>query len=202
MDQIISKYRAILSEHNMYLLHNDILYREDHGLLDDSDAGVHLIKYKDLCQMNETQISDRLRDARYVILGGLGFSGYNTNFNADNGIYRMTVDRETEIKESQIFEDLYNRLHPVLSNKNTIILRPAPKSDWWKEPNPDKNYVYVSGHTHRNFFYDDGEYRVYSDNQVGYYSETSHLKTFLIDNAYDCFSDYDDGIFEITSEQY
>lgn len=28
------------------------------------------------------------------------------------------------------------------------------------------------------------------------------LENFLIDNDYDCFSDYEDGIFEITSEQY
>ena len=202
IDQIVSKYRAVLDEHGMYLLHNDILYKEDHGLLADPDTGTHLIKYHDLCQMNETQISDRLRSARYVILGGLGFSGYNMEFNADNGIYRMTVDRATEIKESKIFEDLYNRLHPILVNKNTVILTHTPKKDWCKEAGPDKNYVYVSGHTHRNFFYDDGEYRVYSDNQVGYHSETLHLKPFLINNDYDCFSDYDDGIFEVTSEQY
>lgn len=37
---------------------------------------------------------------------------------------------------------------------------------------------------------------------MGYHSEDPHLKTFLIDNDYDCFSDYEDGIFEVTSEQY
>lgn len=63
--------------------------------------------------MNELQIADRLRSARYVILGGLGFSGYNTEFNADNGIYRMTVDRTTEIKESKIFEDLYKSVYAL-----------------------------------------------------------------------------------------
>lgn len=202
IEQIVSKYRTILEKHGMYLLHNDLLYKEDCSLLADPKTGIHLIKYHDLCKMNELQIADRLRSARYVILGGLGFSGYNTEFNADNGIYRMTVDRTTEIKESKIFEDLYNRLCPILSNKNTIILTHTPKKDWCRETKPDKNYVYVSGHTHRNFFYDDGEYRVYSDNQVGYHIENPHLKTFLIDNDYDCFSDYEDGIFEITSEQY
>lgn len=202
IDQIVSKYRTVLDEYGMYLLHNDILYKEDCGLFAEPDTGTHLIKYHDLYQMNETQISDRLRSARYVILGGLGFSGYNTEFNADNGIYRLTVDRATEIRESKIFEDLYNRLQPILTNKNTIILTHTPKKDWCKEASPDKNYVYVSGHTHRNFFHDDGEYRVYSDNQVGYHNDNLHLKTFLIDNDYDCFSDYDDGIFEITKEQY
>lgn len=202
MEQIVSKYRTILEEYGMYLLHNDLLYKEDCGLLADPNKGTHLLKYCDLCQMSETQISDRLRSTRYVILGGLGFSGYNMEFNADNGIYRMTVDRAAEIKESKIFENLYNRLNPILSNKNTIILTHTPKKDWCRVAEPDKNYVYVSGHTHRNSFHDDGEYRVYSDNQVGYRIENPHLKTFLIDNDYDCFSDYEDGIFEITSEQY
>lgn len=202
IDQIISKYRAVLDKYGMYLLHNDLLYREDHGPFADPHTATHLIKYHDLCQMNETQIADCLRSARYVILGGLGFSGYNMEFNADNGIYRMTIDRATEIKETKIFEDLYDHLHPILSKKNTIILTHTPKKDWCQEASPDKNYLYVSGHTHRNFFHDDGEYRVYSDNQIGYHNDTLHLKTFLIDNDYDCFSDYDNGIFEITSQQY
>lgn len=202
IDQIVSKYRTVLDEYGMYLLHNDILYKEDHGMLADPDTGTYLIKYHELCQMNASQIADRLRSARYIILGGVGFSGYNMEFNADNGIYRRTIDRDTEIKESRIFEDLYNRLYPILTNKNTIILTHTPKKDWCREASPDKNYVYVSGHTHRNFFHDDGEYRVYSDNQVGYHNDNPHLKTFLIDNDYDCFDTYDDGIFEISREQY
>ena len=202
IEQIVSKYRAVLEKYGMYLIHNDLLYEEASGFLADPKIVIHLIRYHDLCQMNETQISDRLRNARCVIFGGLGYSGYNKEFNADNGIYRMTLNRATEIKESKIFEDLYNRLRPILDNKNTIILTHTPKKDWCREADPDKNYVYVSGHTHRNFFHDDGEYRIYSDNQVGYHSDTPHLKAFLIDNDYDCFSDYEDGIFKITREQY
>ena len=202
IDKIVSEYRTVLNKYGMYLLHNDLFYKEDHSLPANPDTEIHLIKYHDLCQMDKTQISERLRSARYVILGGLGFSGYNTEFNADNGIYQMTIDRETEIKESKVFEDLYRHLHPILSNKNTIILTHTPKKDWCRKTNPDKKYIYVSGHTHRNFFHDDGEYKVYSDNQIGYHNDSPHLKSFLIDNDYDCFSDYGDGIFEITSEQY
>lgn len=195
IDQIVSKYRAVLNEYGMYLLYNDILYM-------DSKNGMCLIEYRELSQMNDERISECLRNARYVILGGLGFSGYNMEFNADNGIYRGTLDRTTEIKESKIFEDLYNCLCPVLSKKNTIILTHTPKKDWCREERPDKNFVYVSGHTHKNVFYDDGEYRVYADNQVGYHNDNPHLKTFLIDGDYDCFDHYADGMFEITSNQY
>ena len=186
----------------MYLLQNDLLYKDGRDLSSSLDPSLQMIQYEELCSMGKKQISERLRSARYVILGGLGFSGYNTEFNADNGIYRLTVDRSEEIKQSKVFEELYHRFLPVLEKKNTIILTHTPKKDWCSETVPDKNFVYVSGHTHRNFFHDDGEYRIYSDNQIGYRCDTPHLKTFLIDNDYDYFSDYDDGIFEITREQY
>lgn len=202
IDEIVSKYRNLLDEHGMYLLHNDILYKEDTGLLADPNTGVYLIKYDELSRMSDQQVSKQLRSARYVILGGMGFSRYNKEFNANNRIYRNTIDRMTEIELSREFEDLYSRLNRILVNKNTIILTHMPKKDWCNEIEYEKNFVYVSGHTHRNLFHDDGEYRVYSDNQVGYHNNSLHLKTFLIDNDYDCFSTYDDGIFEITDEQY
>ena len=63
-------------------------------------------------------------------------------------------------------------------------------------------FVYVSGHTHKNIFFDDGEQRIYADNQIGYNNQDVHLKNFLIDNDYDCFSSYKDGIYKITSQEY
>lgn len=202
IDQIVAKYRNLLNDYGMYLLHNDLFYAETIISFDRHRTLTHLIKYSDICQMNKRNLSNLLRSARYVILGGLGFSGYNKQFNADVGIYRTTVSRESEIEESKKFEDLYNYLRPTLSKKNTIILTHTPKADWCQEENPDKNFVYVNGHTHRNFFHDDGEYRIYSDNQIGYTNNSVHLKSFLINTDYDCFSDYNDGIFEISKEQY
>ena len=75
IDKIVSEYRTVLNKYGMYLLHNDLFYKEDHSLPANPDTEIHLIKYHDLCQMDKTQISERLRSARYVILGGLGFSG-------------------------------------------------------------------------------------------------------------------------------
>lgn len=47
--------------------------------------------------------------------------------------------------------------------------------------------MYVSGHTHRNMFFDDGVKRIYADNQIGYRNESPHLKSFLMDGEYDYF---------------
>lgn len=108
-----------------------------------------------------------------------------------------------------IFQLFVKRLSQTL-RRNTQVVFTLGNHELWSFPgfqieqivSKYRTILEVSGHTHRNFFHDDGEYRVYSDNQVGYHSENPHLKTFLLDNDYDYFSDYEDGIFEVTGEQY
>ena len=104
--------------------------------------------------------------------------------------------------ESKKFETLYEKVQPAICDKNTIIFTHTPKCDWSADATPYKNLVYVSGHTHRNEFYDDGEYRIYADNQIGYSGREVHTKCFLMDSEYNIFADYEDGIYEITADQY
>lgn len=77
-----------------------------------------------------------------------------------------------------------------------------PQKDWHTQNVPHNNFVYVNGHTHRNYFYDDGVYRIYSDNQIGYHQNNCCLKFFYLDDDYDIFANYSDGIYEITREDY
>lgn len=195
MEEIVSKYRAVLEENGMYLLHNDLFYRNEY---DD----VNSISYDELTQLDNSTILKMMRHTRLAILGGLGFSGYNEEFNATDGVYRATIDRNTEIQESKKFEQLYNKLMSVLTKKNTIIFTHMPMKDWCAEVKYHDNFVYVSGHTHRNIFFDDGVERVYADNQIGYNNENPHLKNFLIEMNYDYFDSYKDGIYEITAQDY
>ena len=195
MEEIVSKYRAVLEENGMYLLHNDLFYRNEY---DD----VNIISYDELTQLDNSTILKMMRHTRLAILGGLGFSGYNEEFNATDGVYRATIDRNTEIQESKKFEQLYNKLMSVLTKKNTIIFTHMPMKDWCAEVKYHDNFVYVSGHTHRNIFFDDGVERVYADNQIGYNNENPHLKNFLIEMNYDYFDSYKDGIYEITAQDY
>lgn len=195
VEQIVEKYRTLLEENEMYLLHNDLYYKNEFD-----DKGI--IPYSELIHLDSLALAEKLRCTRMVILGGLGFSGYNEEFNAKNGIYRKTVDRSTEIRESKKFEQLYNKLLNVLSKRNTIIFTHTPKQDWCADAGYHENFVYVSGHTHRNYFFDDGVERVYADNQIGYRNERPHLKKFLLDGRYDYFEDYEDGIYKITAQEY
>lgn len=86
VDEIVDKYRTVLKENGMYLLHNDLFYRNE-----SDDMGI--IPYNELIQLDNQAILEKLRCTRLVILGGLGFSGYNEEFNANDGVYRATVDR-------------------------------------------------------------------------------------------------------------
>lgn len=193
-ESISKKYRKLLEENEMILLQNDLIYCDDNGM--------HKILESQLEEMSEEEIKGLLRTARYVIIGGLAFSGYNNKFNANNGIYRQTIDRETEITESKKFEKLYNNLIPVLLGRDTIIFTHTPKKDWSASEDYQEKFIYVSGHTHINYFHDDGVCRIYSDNQIGYNNENPTLKYFSLDDEYDWFLEYKDGIHEITRDDY
>jgi hypothetical protein len=77
-----------------------------------------------------------------------------------------------------------------------------PLYDWSHDVEYHSGYIYISGHTHRNEFYDDGIKRVYADNQVGYYRKQFGVKSLYIEGKYDLFADYNDGIYEITRGEY
>ena len=195
LERIINVYREIMELDGIYLLHNDLLYINE---LND----IRTINYSELVESSNNSLEEKIKHSRVVILGGIGFSGYNNEFNAQNGIYRYALTREEEILESEKFESLYNKLESILEKRNTIVFTHMQKKDWCADTNYHEDFIYVSGHTHRNTFFDDGKKRMYADNQIGYENENIHLKHFLINKEYDCFDSYEDGIYEITPQEY
>ena len=193
--QIVERYKKIVKKYDMYLLQNELYYMNE---LDETG----IISYNEVVELDNETIQNKLKCSRVVIFGGLGFSGYNEKLNANHGVYRKTIDREKEIQESKKIENLYNKLLEVLDYKNTIIFTHTPIQDWCMKEEYHEKFVYVSGHTHRNQFFDDGIRRIYADNQSGYCNENIHLKYFLIEYNYDYFKDYKDGIYQITSQEY
>ena len=170
----------------MFLLQNDLFYLDD-------VFGTGIIQYEDLIKLNNEELLKRTRYSRLVVLGGLGFSGCNETFNANNGIYRDTIDREQEIEESIKIDKLYKKLNSLFVKRNTIIFTHTSFNDWCQGEAYNEDYIYVSGHNHRNYFYDDGKIKIYADNQIGYRNEKPHLKSFFINNLYDSFDDYEDN---------
>lgn len=195
LEEIVQKYRTVIHMNGMRLLQNELLYRGD-------DFIFHKITAEELASFTKQEVRERTKKARLILFGGLAFSGCNEDFNANNGIYRATINRDREKYESGEFEKLYCSVCEALYDRPVIVFTHMPISCWRSDPSLQPGFVYVSGHTHRNNFYDDGDFRVYADNQIGYQKRTPALKCFYVDGEYDVFSDYEDGIHEITRDQY
>lgn len=112
------------------------------------------------------------------------------------------MNREQEIKESEKFLELYEKVTESLKGMNLIVLTHMPMIDWGGDIHAKEGVVYVNGHSHRNYFYDDGKKRIYADNQIGYKGKRVNYKTISIDFGYNWFADYKDGIYEITKNDY
>lgn len=195
LDDIIDKYRKVIIDNKMYLLQNNLIFKYDWNNIEE-------ISTEELKSLSKSVLQIRLNKARVILFGGIGFAGYNEKFNANQLIYKLALNRQQEIEESKKFEELYKKICADLSDRRVIIFTHMPQKDWCSNNTQIKGFIYVSGHTHRNYFYDDGDYRLYSDNQIGYYQENCRLKYFYLEDDYDIFATYEDGIYEITREDY
>lgn len=191
LDEIIQRYRELFSNLGICFLQNDLLL---------SDG--RIISEEQLLAMTPNDLKHTCLKSSFVILGGLGFSGYNFEFNATKGIYRQTLTSlQDDIEETKHFESIYRKVRETLGKDHVIVLTHTPKDNWSLEDyNP--NWTYVNGHTHRNEYFCDEEKTVYSDNQIGYPSTNIGLKHFNLNRVYDVFRYYPDGVYNISREQY
>lgn len=197
-EEAVERYSKKLKEidgNHLHLVQNNIFYLVENFRQEISE--------KELNTIEDEELRKKLRKAKMVIFGGVGFSGRNNDFNANNGIYLKLIDRNQEIMESQKFLKLYEKVIRVLHDKNLVILTHMPLKDWGGDDlEPQDEVIYINGHTHNNYYYDNGTKRVYSDNQIGYHNKEIAFKSIGIDNDYDWFADYDDGIFKIDKADY
>lgn len=197
LSTIVSKYKNLLQEKgkgSMHLVQNNLFY---------ADCGWNEITEEELSQISLEDLRKKTRGATIIIFGGIGFAGMNDEFNADNGIYMDVLDRKGEKTESTKFLLLYEKVTASLQDKNLVILTHMPMKDWGGgEMHAKEGVVYINGHSHRNYYYDDGKKRIYADNQVGYKGKRLSLKQVPTNFNYDWFADYKDGIYEIAKEDY
>ena len=161
-----------------------------------------IITESEIESMTEDALKERTLESQLTIFGGIGFSGYNPDFNASKLIYFDAVPTlEEDKKLTNKFNSLYTKLKDCLSNRKIIILTHHPKQDWSTD-NYNSNWIYINGHTHKNVYEKNSDKQLYADNQVGYFNEDVRLKR--IDYSLKCniFNDYKDGIHLISLEQY
>ena len=198
LSSIVEKYKEVLEQKGhgrMHLIQNNLFYFSEYDWKELSE--------NELFSLSSDEIRAKTRAAKVIIFGGIGFAGMSEEFNANNGIYEDVLDREDEKNESTKFLTLYEKITKALQNRNLIVFTHMPMKDWGGvDMHAKEGVVYVNGHSHRNYFYDDGKKRIYADNQVGYRGRRLSLKQVAINFDFDWFEDYKDGIYEITKEDY
>lgn len=211
VEKIVAKYSEISSAQ---VIQNEIIIFEDKRSDDDNTSlfrvpyiwyRIKRIPYEKAIKMTTEELSNQMSLARMIMVAGIGFSAYNKEFNADNGIYRTTLTRDQEIIESKKFEALYDRFVESTKPFKDRVLAVAthmPLENWKSVPVFEDGIIYISGHTHRNYFHDDGMQRVYADNQNGYYGRHPSFKCIYTDDVFDPFFSYPDGVYEIPRIDY
>ena len=193
VDSIVKLYKKMFDELEITFLQNELLVIGD---------DFEIITESEIESMTEDALKKRTLESQLTIFGGIGFSGYNPDFNASKLIYFDAVPTlEEDKKLTNKFNSLYTKLKDCLSNRKIIILTHHPKQDWSTD-NYNSNWIYINGHTHKNVYEKNSDKQLYADNQVGYFNEDVRLKR--IDYSLKCniFNDYKDGIHLISLEQY
>lgn len=197
VEKIIGKYRKLFDRLGVQFLQNDLLITTG-----DYFSEVTVIKEKEILANSAEWLKEKCRTSRLTMFGGIGFSGENIAFNATQGIYRATIDSlEMDKRYTKAFVSVYDKIKAALNSMKVVALTHMPYTDWSQEE-PIANWIYVCGHTHMNEYCIDENKTLYADNQVGYYTKSMGLKHFELTKHYDIFSDYEDGIYEISREQY
>ncbi len=192
---VVEQYRAMLNELGICLLQNELL------LLYQSSSP-KLLTEEQLLKMPDDRLQGLCLTASVCVLGGVGFSGYNPQFNATQGIYRNTLmTLEEDITETKRFEALYQKVKSAIPQEKVIVLTHMPKENWSKDEY-NATWIYVNGHTHRNLCSVDDRKTVYADNQIGYRNSSFGLKCFALSPFVDVFRHYGDGKYEIDNERY
>lgn len=213
MEENIRCQRALFKKIGIVFLQNELYCITDDILQGLNVKGFHeatpnVLNEDQILNMSADDLKLILKKCPIAILGGIGFSGLNEEYNATNLKYGHSFEnlpndeaRKKEIKESARFESVYRKLENCASENRLIILTHMQKGDWSDSPYVP-NWSYVNGHNHRNYCEVNDFRKVYADNQVGYHRESVRLKAFYTDSDYDCFFDIEDGIHTISAEQY
>ncbi len=194
MPDIYLKYATFLSSIGIAFLQNDLL-----GFVD----GERIIaREEELIKASPKEIRDFCITASYLIFGGIGYSGLNPVYNSNSGMYQTAINnRKDEIQQSKKIGSIYSKLKQTIDDLKLIVLTHMPKSDWSNEEYVP-NWYYVSGHTHKSYYRCDKHANIFSDNQIGYFSENIKLKKFTISSMSNLFIDYIDGIHTISAKNY
>ena len=196
IDTAIDTYRHELQRRFVKLLENELVI-EYKGLV------TTRLTELDILNAEEDDLRTVCRNSTFLLLGGMGFTGLNPIYNADNDLYKGTVSFDQDIERSRRFRRIYEKLMRCAGDQRVIVLTHTRPNDWY----PGKlnaGWIHVHGHTHKEYLVleEDGT-AVFADNQIGYSPRPWHLSGFNIDaKKYDSLGYLQDGIHHISRDDY
>ena len=195
LDDIIQKYRDFFGElEDVIFLQNELLFFHEEGM--------KILSEEEILNSTVDHLRELSNRSRLIILGGLGFSGLNSKYNANCGLYRNTINSlELDKIQSEKFNKIYEHIKDSLDKTKLIVFTHTQKENW-NSSDYVKKWIYVNGHTHQNSFIIDDNMTIYSDNQIGYYRTNIGLKYFEISKNFDYFQYLGNGIYEISRDDY
>lgn len=203
LETIVTDYRIRIHQHNrihgVFLLQNALL-------INFKNTNQHIIvEEEQLRSISEEKLRFLCEKGSYIILGGIGFSGLDDEFNASNESYRAAVtSREKDIELAAQFEYIHEKVRRCAGDMQVIVFTHTPVLDWLSKPeNINTKWIYINGHTHANSIIrkNDGT-TILSDNQIGYKPKAWRLNSFTNAGWYDPLQTLADGIHEISYEKY
>lgn len=205
MEENIETYRGFFYDLGINFLHNDLLYMENTEYI----RKCKILHEEEILKMGESKLREKVQNSAVSILGGIGFSGLNKEFNAlqinyGKSFYELSGEEalQKDIQETNRFNAIYKKLLKTSGKNKVIILTHTPKRDW-NADEYNSSWIYLNGHNHRNYCEVSEKCKIYADNQIGYKKvKNIGLKYFNCDSLYDIFIYYKDGIHKITREQY
>lgn len=192
LDALIAEYRMVCKKRGVTILENDLYveYKNRFG---------RVIDERTLLSTDDDDLSALLKQCRLIVLGGCGFSGVGDVIKVD-----LASSGRADDQRSRRFRLLYDKLLRCAGQQKVIILTHYPMEDWSTEPmNPA--WVYVSGHTHRNYFSEaEHEATILADGQIGYRKAKWAYRAYALDTTNCCnpLACLKDGIYEIDAQTY
>lgn len=202
-------YKELFESLNVHFLQNKITqlgkYRVPvKQVADDNGA----LKYEKLKKEDDELLyeSQMKNIHNTLIVGGVGFAGYNKKFNANLGLYRDALNRKQELAQTKKWIKTYNKALALAKETDSVlvVLTHNPISDWKPDGTYNTGCVYFTAHSHRNYLYhdDDRNIHVFADNQIGYVNSNVLFKEAYLYNCANPFAHYNDGCYVITIKEY
>ena len=140
---------------------------------------------------------------KWMIYGGTGFAKYNKVWNANNLICCPNFSRDDEIRETELFENVYKKALRDAKEKHLCFLCVShyPISACLNDKY-DKEAIYFTGHDHRNKYVRNSEKVLYADNQIGYKDNDIVFKIATTGFEVNPYANMQDGLYVTTIEDY